>query len=230
VTDAATGRRDDTGTSNESRNVTAGGNDRSGPAFEWDGTAQTFTRWDGATIALDPAYFVLDPHRVAFAGDAAAGDAIYQPQCGICHGDRGQGGVGPALNSPEAARLSRAELDAASAASGHPGASSYNQLSAANKANVLARIRGLAGVPGYVLATPSGSVADVRTQSNVTVERIETTEWTEYRLLMIRRLSTGNADDIQLAPGSAYPFGVALMDNDGRNHIGSPRETLALDP
>jgi hypothetical protein len=230
ISDAAAGRRDDAGTRIENRNVATGGTDRSGPAFEWDGAAQTFTRWDGAMITLDPAYFMLATRRLAFAGDGAAGEPIYQERCGICHGDNGQGGIGPALNVPETARLSRAALDTESAAASHPGAASYNELSGGDKANVLARIRGFFGVPGYFLAAPSGSVADVRTQSNVDVELIETTESAEYRLLLIRRLNTGNADDVQLAPGNMYLFGVALMDNDGRNHIGSRRETLALDP
>jgi hypothetical protein len=62
------------------------------------------------------------------------------------------------------------------------------------------------------------------------VTLIERTESTFYRVLLIRQLNTGSADDAQLAPGGSYPFGVALMDADGRNHIGSTRETLALDP
>jgi predicted CXXCH cytochrome family protein len=230
ASDAASGLHDDAGTGIANRNIATTGNNRSGPASEWDGGAQTFTRWDGAAITLDPAYFILGTHRQAFAGSASTGDPIYQQRCGGCHGSNGEGGIGPAFNTPETSRLSRAELDARAAVASHPGAASYNQLSASDKANVLARIRGFDGVPGYFLTAPSGSAADIRTQSNVEVQLIETTEWTQYRVLMIRRLSTGNADDAPLAPGTTYPFGVALMDGDGRNHIGAPREMMAIAP
>ncbi len=230
VSTAVGGRSDDAGTRIENRNVPAGGNDRSGPAFEWDGTPQTFTRWDGEKVALDPAYFILDAQRTAFTGDATAGETVYAVRCAACHGNNGQGGLGPAFNTPEVARRSRAELDEHSGAPSHIGAGSYNALSAAEKTDLLARIRGFAGVPGYYLTQPSGSIADIRTQSNVEVELIESTESEQYRLLMIRPLQTGSGDDAQFVPGGQYPFGVALMDNDGRNHVGSRLETLVIEP
>jgi hypothetical protein len=230
VADAAGGRRDDAGTSIESRNAPAAGNDRSGPAFEWDGATQTATRSDGASVTLDPAYFLLNNHRLAVAGDATAGNAPYQAQCGICHGDQGQGGIGPPFNTVETTRQSRAELDADAAVASHPGSSAYNAFSSADKANVLTRIRGFAGVPGYSLTAPSGSAADIHTQSNVLVDFVGSLESDRYRVLMIRPLATGAADDVMLTPGNSYRFGVALMDADGRNHIGAERETLNVDP
>jgi predicted CXXCH cytochrome family protein len=230
VSSAENGRRDDAGTPIENRNIVTPGNNRSGPATEWDGSTQGFTRWDGQMITFDPAFFILDGHRVPFAGDAAAGEAIYAARCALCHGNAGQGGIGPALTSLEFARMSRAELDAATAAPSHPGADAYNSLSAQEKTDLLARLRGFTGVSGYFLTSPSGSVADILTQSNVDVSFVSSARRTDYRVLMIRALETGNADDVRFAPGERYTFGVALMDNDGRNHIGSRRETLALDP
>lgn len=226
------GRRDDAGTAIERRNVPSGGNNRSGPAIEWDGTAQEFTRWDGTTITLDPAYFIISGHDVPFEGDAAAGDAIYDASCTVCHGSDGEGGIGPALNGPERTRLSRGELDQLTSAASHPGATAYNALSAEQKTDLLARLRGFSGIPGYSLTQPDGSLADVVTQSNVAVTIIDAGALTRtnYRLLMIRDLNTGNADDAQFAPGGTYVFGVALMDNDGRNHVGSTRQTLAIEP
>jgi hypothetical protein len=100
-------------------------------------------------------------------------------------------------------------------------------LSDAAQTNLLARLRGFTGVPGSSLAQPSGSVADLTTQSNVDTAA---TEHLEYRLQIIRRLQTGNPDDAQFVPGEQYPFGIGLMDGDGRNHIGSRREILSLDP
>jgi hypothetical protein len=86
VSRADAGRTEDSGTAIEDRNIAASGNNRSGPAIEWDGTAQTFTRWDGEVVTLDPGYFLLDAHSIAFAGDSAAGDVTYQASCAVCHG------------------------------------------------------------------------------------------------------------------------------------------------
>ena len=230
VSRADSGRVDDGGAPVENRNIASTGNHRSGPATEWDGSVQSLTRWDGQAITLDPAFFILEGHRTPFAGDAATGNDVYQAGCALCHGGAGEGGVGPALTAAALARMSRAELDAANRVGTHPGASPYNALSADDKTNVLARLRGFTGVPGYFLTPPSGSVADVRTQSNVEVIQIDDTERAQYRVLMIRPLQTGNQDDAQFIAGSQYVFGVALMDNDGRNHVGSMKEILSLDP
>ena len=230
VSSPAGGRVDDAGKGIEHRNRPTGGNDRSGPAFEWDGTTQTYERWDGMNITLDPAYVLLDGHQVPFEGDGAAGQVIYAASCAGCHGTMGQGGFGPALTAREFARDSRADLVMGMSAAEHPGASAFNGLTPPQQTDVLARLRGFSGVPGYFLTTPEGSVADLTTQSNVDYTLIEDTNRTHYRLLIIRALDTGNADDTQFAPGSDYPFGVALMDNDGRNHIGSRLQTLSLQP
>jgi len=37
------------------------------------------------------------PSAPAVAGDAGHGEAVFQGQCSGCHGDAGQGGVGPQL-------------------------------------------------------------------------------------------------------------------------------------
>lgn len=34
---------------------------------------------------------------LALTGDAAAGQAVYQARCALCHGDNGEGGTGPAI-------------------------------------------------------------------------------------------------------------------------------------
>lgn len=230
VTDPSAGRVGDSGTQIENRNRPAGGDNRSGPATEWDGTLQAFTRWDGTMITLDPAYILLDGHRMASTGDAAAGNVTYAASCAGCHGSAGQGGIAEALNQVEFRRESRAELDEDIASTSHPGAAAYNALSEQQKTDLLARLRGMSGVPGYYLTQPDGSVADVVTQSNVDYTLITDTERSTYRLLMIRDLNTGNDDDAQFAPGGEYVFGVGLMDNDGRNHLGSRKELLSLEP
>jgi hypothetical protein len=52
---------------------------------------------------------------------------------------------------------------------------------------------------------------------------------TKYQVLLKRKLVTNNADDVQFNPSQGiYKFGVAVMDNDGKNHIGSTVETLTF--
>ncbi|MFQ5665342.1 MAG: ethylbenzene dehydrogenase-related protein [Candidatus Binatia bacterium] len=230
VTSPDPGRMDDAGLSIEHRNRAAGATNRSGPVTEWDGSLQEFTRWDGQTITLDPAYIILDGHRMPFEGDAAAGDMLYQSNCAVCHGNAGQGGIGPALTSVAFTRDSRAELDEDIAVSSHPGAGSYNSLSEQEKTDVLARLRGFSGIPGYYLTQPEGSVADIVTQSNVDYTQVDDITRVSYRVLIMRALATGNDDDAQFTPGNDYTFGVALMDNDGRNHIGSRKQILSIAP
>ncbi|MCK6554429.1 ethylbenzene dehydrogenase-related protein [Candidatus Binatia bacterium] len=224
------GRTDDAGTGIEQRNRPSGGNDRSGPATEWDGTPQVFVRWDGHELALDPAYVILDGFRMPFEGNAALGDTTYGAKCAGCHGNVGQGGFATALNKVEFTRRSRAELGEDIAASSHPGAAAFASLTEQEKTDLLARLRGMSGVPGYYLKPPTGSAADIVTQSNVEYELVVDVTRTNYRVLMVRLLDTGHDDDARFTPGNAYVFGVALMDNDGRNHIGSRKETLNIDP
>jgi hypothetical protein len=53
---------------------------------------------------------------------------------------------------------------------------------------------------------------------------------TVYKVILVRDLTTGNPDDIQFTTpeGKSYPFGMALMDNDGKNHIGSLKQILTF--
>jgi mono/diheme cytochrome c family protein len=51
-----------------------------------------------------------------------------------------------------------------------------------------------------------------------------------YCVVIVRDLDTGNADDTQFDPSQQYTFGVALMDNDGKNHIGNTKLTLSFLP
>jgi mono/diheme cytochrome c family protein len=224
--DPGTGLISDAGQAMTTRN-NAGTTPRSGPAYEWDGMVQTITRPNGTSATLDPAYFLLN--KTAFTGDISAGDLHYGAQCASCHGNNGQGGDGPAFNSPVYNRLSRQEFDNRASSFNHTGYTYYNSLTAAERNNVIARIRGFSGVPGIILSPPSGSNTDISALSNVFITNIsDVGNHTQYKVLIIRSLDTGNSDDIQfLAPeGKKYVFGIALMDNDGKNHIGSAKQTL----
>ena len=111
----------------------------------------------------------------------------------------------------------------------------WTPLSPSDKNDIVAFLRGLSGVPGYYLTTPDGSNADIKAVSNVTPVNIKdamltaTNHHTKYQVLITRKLSTNNSDDVQFTPSQGtYKFGVALMDNDGKNHIGSTVETLTF--
>lgn len=218
------GRKSDAGDGIENRHK-AGADNRSGPAVEWDGTLQSVIRSDGVSTTLDPAYYL--GNTMPFIGDAVAGDVLYQASCAGCHGNIGQGGAGPVMAQVMWTRESRGDLAAGMAAGTHPGAGLWNAFAATEMDDVIARLRGFSGIPGYFLTQPSGSQADIRTKFNVVLTQVDDVTHTTYQLLMIRALQTGNPlDDVQFDPAMSYKFGVGLMDNDGRNHVGSRLEVL----
>jgi mono/diheme cytochrome c family protein len=217
---------------------TNGSTDRSGPAYEWDGTSQSVTLANGQSSILDPGYYLNN--KMPFAGDATRGDSIYNRtsppgDCAVCHGDRGQGGTEGAINHISQNKKSRNALMLSMSFVADMGPY-WGTLTPGEKDDVVAYLRGLSGVPGYYLNTPDGSNADIKASSNLTPIDITnamlpaTNKHTVYQVLLIRKLKTNNSDDIQFdkAVSSTYPFGVALMDNDGINHIGSAKETLTF--
>ena len=233
-TDAANGLSNDLGQPMFMRNSVSSSH-RSGPMYEWDGEDQKVTKWDGSVAILDPGFYLLN--KTAFTGNPAAGRLPYIEECGeTCHGVNGEG-YGPDLdgvpfNKPgEFNRKTREHLIDFASSLDHSGQAAFNKLSPEEMENVVAKIRGFTGVPGYYLQMPDGSHADVNTNSNVKVNRISPTG-TGYKVLLVRDLKTGNSDDIQFDIENTleYVFGVALMDADGKNHVGSIKETLTIIP
>ncbi len=51
-------------------------------------------------------------------------------------------------------------------------------------------------------------------------------EQSGHCVVLIRDLETGFDDDTQFDTTKSYPFGVTLMDNDGKNHVGKTKLTL----
>lgn len=227
---------DDSGQKMYERNWISSTN-RSGPAYEWDGTTQTITTASGQSAILDPAFYIYN--KTPFIGDIQRGDSIFHRtsppgDCASCHGSYGVGGTEGAINLISQNKKSRAAL-----ISGMDDVSDmaayWSPLSPSDKNDIVAFLRGLSGVPGYYLTTPDGSNADIKAISNVTPVNIKdamlvaTNHHTKYQVLITRKLRTNNPDDVQFTPSQGtYKFGVALMDNDGRNHIGSLVETLTF--
>jgi hypothetical protein len=237
MTDGTKGLHDDEGDNLASQNKIIQGNSRSAPIFEWDGTQQSYKRPDGKITLLDPGFYLLN--KTPYIGDLDKGDKIYHDAdygCNHCHGEFG-GGVGTIgeatafASTGFAGKYSRASIKSYSASELHPGLSYWQKVPAANQDDLIAYIKGLGSIPGYYLKDPTGSSANIWSVSNVVRGRINTgSVHTNYKVILVRDLTTGNADDVQfLSPkGKSFPFGVALMDHDGKNHIGSLKHLLTF--
>ena len=227
----------DAGTPSSARNAKSTPS-RSGPAYEWDTTNQYYTNPFGQKILLNRAFYLLN--KTPFVGDAANGKLIYDKStapgdCISCHGPNGSGGSELAINGIAQNKKSRQALISAmdNSADMTP---YWGPLNASDRADVVAYLRAISGVPGNYLQAPSGSCSDITTQSNITPIDIDNATNAaknihgSYKIVIIRKLKTNNADDIQfdLTKSKTYKFGVALMDNDGRNHIGSNLITLTF--
>lgn len=213
---------------------------RSGPAYEWDTTSQYYTNPFGQKVLLNKAFYLLGTSKTPFLGDAANGKLLYDKpsapgDCISCHGPNGAGGTELAVNGIAQNKKSRQALEIGmdNAADMVP---YWGPLSASEKQDVIAYLRSLSGVPGNYLQVPSGSCSDITTQSNLTPIDIDNATSVaknvhgKYQVVIIRKLKTNNPDDIQfdLTKSKTYKFGVALMDNDGKNHIGSKLITLTF--
>lgn len=232
----SSGLSDDAGNKMWTPNI----NSTNGPMFEWDGTPQNIILPNGSSAILDPAFYLMN--KTAFTGNPHIGDSLYHKvfsgndhSCAGCHGNKGEGAESGAINSVALNGKSRAAITTGMNNNAEMTAY-FPKLDAVPSGveNVIAYIRGLSGVPGAVLSTPTGSNADIIAVSNVTPIDIknayltQTNKHNKYQVLLIRKLKTNNADDVQFdfTKSKIYTFGVALMDNDGKNHIGSLKETI----
>ncbi|MGZ5303574.1 MAG: ethylbenzene dehydrogenase-related protein [Bacteroidia bacterium] len=206
-------------------------NSRTEPLYEWNGEPQTTTKF-GKTVLLDPGFFLVN--KTAFKGDAAAGQVVYANSCTGCHGEHGDGagehGEAPSLLvTGKMNRFSREGFKEFAGSTNHTGFSYFQPLTEKQQDDLIARLHGFSGMPGYVLSQPDGSNADIIASSNVALTKLDDrTARTKYQVILIRKLNTGNNDDVAFNPASLTPyiFGVALMDNDGKNHIGSTKQSL----
>ncbi len=237
ITNATTGLDYDAGTAMMVRNKVIPGDPRSAPMYEWDGSEQRCGRPFGDSSKLDPAYYLYK--KTAFIGDIVNGDMVYHNEtygCFHCHGEHGEGdgptGEGTAFaNIGFAAKWSRAGIKDFSGKSEHTGFTYWAQVPTNVQDDMIAYMKALGSIPGYYLVNPTGSQANIWTVSNVTRGKINTfNPHTVYKVLLVRDLTNANSDDIQFASpeGKSYPFGIALMDNDGKNHIGSLKQTLTF--
>lgn len=208
---------------------------RSGPAYEWDGTTQTVTLPNGQTSILDPTYYLLN--KTAVTGSVSSGETLFNntAKCYTCHGPNGNGhgNGGSEIDLVTYNNKSRVSLkDAMDNVSDM--VDYWGILSPQQQDDLVTYLHGLSGTPGYYLNGANST--DIKVITNVTPTQISNSSFTstnhhsKYQVLIIRKLKTGNADDVQfnLSANKAYVFGIALMDNDGINHVGSLKETLTF--
>lgn len=218
------GRKNDGGDPIEVRNWKVSNDIAAGPGNIWNpaGGAQVVTLPNPGegTITLDPAFHLLRSKATPLLGNADSGETLYNARCSGCHSPL------TSWNAKFAARglnQTDAQLKSYTEGAGHPGAGSAAGMSATDWDNLNARFRGFAGVPGYMVQPPTGSNADLVVMNSKTVYA-----GGRYRIIVRRKLVTGNSDDVQfnLAAKKEYVFGVGVMDNDGKNHAGKAHQLL----
>ncbi len=81
--------------------------------------------------------------------DAALGRRTWLEECAVCHGERGEGGIGPSLRSPAFGSLASPRFLYRTLAEGRPGTAmgSYRRFDAVTFASLIARVRSLSGEP-----------------------------------------------------------------------------------
>jgi len=223
---AAPGRKTDTGETIEVRNRPAGGNNTSGPASVWDPTkANRIVRAsDGATFNLNPLLFLANDAKMPLEGDAAAGNVIYQAKCQGCHNPDGKGQnknlADYGLNKTRDEIVNKTNANGVT-----HGGENQNVTDPTEQGNLVARIRGFAGAPGYTLQ-------DVTAPGDATYVTNANTVYSggTYTVIFKRKLTTAKpTEDVQFTNVTAsaeYPFSVAVMDYDGKNHVGGALQKL----
>lgn len=216
-----------------------GTSDTSGPEYEWNGVSQQITLPNGQTKLLNPAYYLYAPDTMPFTGNMKTGDSIFHSslpggygECYSCHGEYGESGQYMQINN-DINLYTNSRATMISTLGNITEMTPYWPTGYTQQNNLIAYLKGIIGsIPGYILQQPDGSAADITAYDNVTAGEI-TSSFTKstsvtYKVLFIRKLNTGNTDDMQfnLLTRKVYKFGIALMDNDGKNHIGSQVETL----
>jgi hypothetical protein len=202
---------------------------RSGPAFEWNGNRQEIFLADSTRILLDPAYFLLDNHKIAFEGDPAAGQKIFNQtaDCKFCHGLNGngdfEGSEGGVLADVKTLRMSRNDLVSFISGFDHEGSGDQYWGRIKNNptdiTNLLSFLRGLAGIPGSTLIQPIIN-PDIKALTNIGIGTISSSN-SIYKVLLIRALNTGKANNVVFTPDKVYTFSIRFSDNDDINYIGA---------
>jgi hypothetical protein len=202
---------------------------RSGPLYEWDGNRQEITLPDSTRKLLDPAYFLLEDHKTVYTGDPAGGSVAFNQKadCKFCHGPGGngefEGSNGGKLSDVKTLRLSRTDLISFISSTEHEGSSNqyFGRIKndPAEVTDLLAYLRGIAGLPGYRLIAPITD-PDIKALTNIGLGTINPNN-SSYKVLLIRPLNTGESGDVVFSPDQVYSFSIRFSDNDDINFVGA---------
>jgi mono/diheme cytochrome c family protein len=221
------GRITDAGETIESRNRPAGGNNTSGPRYVWDPTkVNQIVRGDGAVFNLDPQLFLAATATMPIEGDAIAGNALYQSKCQFCHNADGLG-LGKKLAVYGLNQTRDVIVNKFNANGVTHGGGNLAVTDTTEQKNLVARIRAFAGAPGYTVQDVTAPSDAVYIENAATVYSGGT-----YTVIIKRKLVTLKpTEDVQFTDLAAeYPFSVAIMDYDGKNHAGGALQKLIFRP
>lgn len=223
VTPANSGRKVDPTLSTLVPNIKTAGDLTSGPAWVWDPSKpQTnLPLWDTTTPTFDKQLFLLDVDKMPIEGDATAGNTAYTASCLSCHGADGATVSGKNLATDGLTKTADQIKTAATAPEHADGKTAWDALPDADKSNVIARIRAFAGVPGNAFVLP-GDTADGLYVVNHTKTLASGTYTVIFRRRLTTALTTEQAQFSDTSATASYPFAVAVMDFDAKNHAGTP--------
>lgn len=204
-------------------------NPRSGPEYEWNGIRQDIFISDGSVKVLDPAYYLLDTYATPIEGNIETGQVIFNTtaDCKFCHGINGSGegdsySDGGSINGEFINKYTREGLEEFIRSPGHEGSADQYLGKIKNdpeKMNdLITFMRGIAGIPGYVLTEPDD--IEVHALSNIVVGGLEIKN-SKYQVLFRRKLIINNTNDISFSPLEKYIVSIYLSDNDEINYIGA---------
>jgi len=223
----------DAGTQMFGLNIKTSGNNRSGPLYDWSGNVQKIKNaYTTDSTSIDQTYYLTDTSLV-FQGDVARGrthfnDTTSNPiGCIYCHGVDGSGGTERAINNITMSSKAIMAFAGSSGTTGHGGAEYFEPLSQQLKTDVVAFLRALTKIPGFVLRTPTNSAADILAESNVNLIKVNT-NITKYTVLLKRKLKTNHPDDVtfNVAHKKNYVFDLNVTSNDELNRVGQTGLTL----
>ncbi len=206
------------------------GNSRSRPPWEWNGERQEISLADSTRRLFDPAYYLLDDMKMEFVGDMEKGQKAFNvtADCRFCHGPNGNGVPddytnGGALNDVFTNRYTRDGLVNYIGSSSHEGSGPQYwgriENDSAAVVDIIAFLRGIAGLPGNTITVPA-TVPDVVVETSVGTGTVNKKN-SVYKVLLRRKLTNANPDDVQFLPENTYTFSLRLSDNDEINYIES---------
>lgn len=209
-----------------------GNGNRVGPKYEFNGISQIITRSDSSKAQLDAGYFLYN--KTEFTGDPENGFVLFKNNCAECHGIKadGENEIGydaPALNRPWFNATSRATIkENVINPTVHGDGYSHAKDIEDKLDDVIAWLRGQAGLPSNYIQKPSGSIADVTSVSDRLLGSILKDNKTGYKVLLKRKLKNSNTDDFQFntLAGDTININISLSNNDSINYVGAINQKL----